>query len=158
MRNSEKENLKGLIRRKKEAMSLLYFLTYSVKAILSLSFVLLLLSSFIWSLTECSFKKPLIKEQTYSYISSSVTISDFLKLCDHSLPHIKWDLGRKKVLDSRTSVAFRYPTHLFSPQFLYFLMEMRTNSFFIIHQFLVLFFVDKLCKIASYSSPCRKSA
>lgn len=132
MRVFEKENLKGLIRKKKEAITLLHFLTYSVKAsnFTSEFSVLLLLFSFIWSLTECSFKKPLIKEQTYSYISSSVTISIFLKLCDHSLPHIRWELGRKKVFDSRPSVAFRYPTHLFSPQFLYFLKELRPNSFF----------------------------
>lgn len=91
MRVSEKENLKGLIRKKKAAITLLHFLTYSLKAsnFTSEFSVLLLLFSFIWSLTECSFKKPLIKEQTYSYISSSVTISNFLKLCDHSLPHIR---------------------------------------------------------------------
>jgi len=61
LRDSEKEKVKRLIRKKKEAIALFCFLTYSVKAsnLISEFSVLLLLSSFIWSLTECSFKKPL---------------------------------------------------------------------------------------------------
>lgn len=132
--------LQGLSERRDDSIVLLSYLFCKSKQYNLRVFYLASAFQFYLVLDRMQFKKKiLIKEESYSYISSSVIISNLFKVMWLQLALYQMSIRKKKVLDSRPFCGIQVPcTPIFTTVFLLF-PEWNENKWLVTRLLMFLF-------------------